>query len=503
MSDDDPIAAPHPEDSDVGLSSDGDRPRRTHRPDPLLGTVLDQRYLVVGLIARGGMGRVYRAEQAPLGRVVAVKVLDVGAHHQEDAGQDREFRKRFIREAETCARLTHPHTVRVFDYGQTDDDVLFIAMEYLEGRNLFQAIRTDAPMDAPRVIRIARQIASSLREAHSLGLIHRDLKPSNIILTRPGGDEEFVKVVDFGLVKEIRADAELTRDDALVGSPSYMSPEQIRSAALDQRSDLYSLGVLIYACLTGRAPFTGATSLDVLMGHLHRPPPPLAETCPSMMPVPALEAVVLRCLAKDPADRYASMDELLGALQACAGAPTGPVAPTVAAPEATVAVAPSPDAPSPLPSRGEVTPSSVAGAGIGAFVALALLAGSAVWWTAGATRAPPAHPLPSASSPLRAELRVPAFLTPPEALPAEAPDSVGPVASPLPAVAPSADASTAAPAPRTAPDGAPPSVVTPRPPDAPGTPTASNPERREPTRSAPPVEPTRTSDIRDPWVEER
>jgi serine/threonine protein kinase len=310
-----PAAQPRPVQASIGNQidlADGVTPR-TPRRDPLIGKVLDQRYRIVSLLARGGMGRVYRAEQEPHGRIVAVKVLDVGLEHDDD----QEFRQRFIREAETCARLTHPHTVRVFDYGETWDHVLFIAMEYLEGRNLYQAIQTDAPMDPARVIRIGRQVASSLREAHGLGLIHRDLKPSNVILTRPGGDEEFVKVVDFGLVKEIRGDAELTRADALVGSPSYMSPEQIRSTDLDQRSDIYSLGVLLYACLTGRAPFTGPTSLTVLMGHLNHAPPPMASVCPSMKPTPALEAVVMRCLAKAPADRYEHMEDVLRALQAC------------------------------------------------------------------------------------------------------------------------------------------------------------------------------------------
>ncbi|MES2643193.1 MAG: protein kinase [Myxococcota bacterium] len=310
-----PAAEPRPVRASIGNQidlADGVTPR-TPRRDPLIGKVLDQRYRIVSLLARGGMGRVYRAEQEPHGRIVAVKVLDVGLEHDDD----QEFRQRFIREAETCARLTHPHTVRVFDYGETWDHVLFIAMEYLEGRNLYQAIQTDAPMDPARVIRIGRQVASSLREAHALGLIHRDLKPSNVILTRPGGDEEFVKVVDFGLVKEIRGNAELTRADALVGSPSYMSPEQIRSTDLDQRSDIYSLGVLLYACLTGRAPFTGPTSLTVLMGHLNHAPPPMASVCPSMKPTPALEAVVMRCLAKAPADRYEHMEDVLRALQAC------------------------------------------------------------------------------------------------------------------------------------------------------------------------------------------
>lgn len=284
---------------------------RVSKPDPLIGQVLDNRYRILDLIAKGGMGRVYRAEQAPLGRTVAVKVLDDAG----DAESDREYRRRFMHEAEVCARLTHPNTVRVLDYGRTEDDVLFMAMEHLEGRNLFQAIQTDAPMAAVRVARIGREIAAALREAHGLGLIHRDLKPSNILLTRPAPDEEFVKVVDFGLAEAIRGDTELTRAEAPVGSPSYMSPEHVRSAPLDERSDIYSLGAVLYACLCGRPPFAGSTSLSVLMAHLNEVPPPLHTVCPSMQPVPALEALVFRCLAKSPDDRFLDMDTLLQALQ--------------------------------------------------------------------------------------------------------------------------------------------------------------------------------------------
>ncbi len=300
------VSTEHPLHDDE--TTDANVRQRAGRVDPMIGRVFDGRYRILDLIARGGMGRVYTAEQAPLGRRVAVKVLDVGGH------DDREFRQRFIREAEICARLSHPNTVRVLDYGRSEDDVLYIAMELLEGRNLFQAIQTDAPMDALRVVRIGLQIAASLGEAHRLGLIHRDLKPSNIILLRPSGNEEFVKVVDFGLAKEISDGGELTRADALVGSPSYMSPEQVRSASLDQRSDLYALGVLMYACCCGRPPFTGATPLAILMGHLNQPPPPMSQVCPSMRRVPALEAVIDRCLAKEPEARYPDMDAVLAAL---------------------------------------------------------------------------------------------------------------------------------------------------------------------------------------------
>ncbi len=521
----------------------GARRPRTPRADPLIGKLLDERYRVLSLIAKGGMGRVYRAEQAPFGRVVAVKVLDVG----DEDDDDQEFRRRFVREAEVCARLSHPNTVRVFDYGRADDDVLYIAMEHLEGRNLFQAIQTDAPMDALRVVRIGRQVASSLREAHALGLIHRDLKPSNIILTRPGGDDEFVKVVDFGLAKEIRADSELTRGDALVGSPSYMSPEQVRSDALDERSDVYSLGVLLYACLCGRPPFTGSAPLNVLMGHLNHAPPPMEAVCPSMVRVPSLEAVVLRCLAKSPADRYAGMDALLQALQGVQDELSGITRPSPLLPPTRfrppAPVIP-PDVPLVLegagPSRGLV-------AGIVGAVLLAAALGA--WWLfqpdtrpgvvddpiplgaggSGSTRpgvgavrpgsdggaplggtgggpgsgvggpdpgaraddGPPATPPPAMSAP------------PPAAAPATPPTPTPAAAAPTPVAAPTPPASPASPAPSAPPAGARPRGG----PSAPGTSPTSKPSDSADapggpsSTSPPPSKGSAGSDVRDPWAE--
>lgn len=489
MPTDESIPTPRP----PGMDGEPSEPfvrQRTPRPDVLIGKMLDERYRIVGLLARGGMGRVYRAEQAPLGRVVAVKVLDVGLEH----GDDQEFRQRFIREAETCARLTHPNTVRVFDYGETSDDVLYIAMEYLNGRNLYQAIQTDSPMDSARVVRIGRQVASSLREAHALGLIHRDLKPSNIILTRPGGDEEFVKVVDFGLVKEIRAESELTRNDALVGSPSYMSPEQIRSAALDQRSDIYSFGVLLYACLTGRAPFTGTTSLNVLMGHLNHPPPPMDSVCPSMKGSPTLEAVVMRCLAKEPDDRYDDMDAVLQALQHCDEAlRRGPAERVpVEPPPTTPPVAP--PVPSPLPSPDELSlilpprgPSArvVVGIGVSVLVGFALIVGGLAWRFQG-----PSEPSESRGPAPRAPAEVP----PPSAVPApEAAASTAPPEAPAPSPSPAG----ATPPPRAA-DPAFPAL----PPTSAASASRSAAPSDTPASATPaPGVPKEGSDVRDPWKE--
>ncbi|MBW2253027.1 MAG: serine/threonine protein kinase, partial [Deltaproteobacteria bacterium] len=217
--------------------------------DPLVGKLLD-RYRILGLIARGGMGRVYRAHQENLERVVALKTLDAQAGGDED-----EFRQRFSLEASLCAKLSHPNTVRIFDYGTTDEGVCYIAMEFLEGRSLHQVIKEEAPFEPLRAIRLVKQICGSLAEAHDQQIVHRDLKPGNIILTCHGEEGEFPKVLDFGLVKALNQETEVTQAGALLGSPMYMSPEQVQNEPVDPRTDVYSLGVILFIMLTGEPPF--------------------------------------------------------------------------------------------------------------------------------------------------------------------------------------------------------------------------------------------------------
>jgi serine/threonine-protein kinase len=288
------------------------QPSSAAEADPLIGRTINDRYRIVEAIGQGGMGRVYKALQSPLDRVVALKIL--GAGHDRDPN----FYKRFFLEASVTAKLTHPNTITLYDYGRTEDGIFFIAMEFLDGRTLSQAMQQEGPLAQERVVHVAQQICRSLREAHALGIIHRDLKPANVMLLRQHDDHDFVKVLDFGLVKFFHGDnpdGEITNAGTFMGSPHYIAPEQARNQGPDQRCDLYSLGVLLYQMLTGKVPFTAVSPVDIILKHLHEAPVPPRELRPDLAIDAQLEAIVLRCMAKEREDRFQSMDELLGALK--------------------------------------------------------------------------------------------------------------------------------------------------------------------------------------------
>jgi len=321
--------------------------------DPLIGRTVNDRYRIVEAIGQGGMGRVYKALQSPLDRVVALKIL--GAGHDRDPN----FYKRFFLEASVTARLTHPNTITLYDYGRTQDGIFFIAMEYLDGRTLSQAMQQDGPLAQERVIHVSQQICRSLREAHALGIIHRDLKPANVMLLRQQDDHDFVKVLDFGLVKFFHGDnpdGDITNAGTFMGSPHYIAPEQARNQGPDQRCDIYSLGVLLYHMLTGEVPFTAPNPVDIILKHLHEAPVPPRKLRPDLQIDPQLEAILLRCMAKERAERFQSMDELLAALKVARQQLTGSTGPLSAPPPAT------PDALRPVaprtPSAAQVSPST-------------------------------------------------------------------------------------------------------------------------------------------------
>jgi serine/threonine-protein kinase len=280
-------------------------------PDPLIGRVIDGRFRVVAEIARGGMGKVYKAEQAPLGRVCALKVLSP----KYEGNPDPEFHKRFFLEAATAAKLTHANTVTIFDYGQ-DADLYYIAMEYIEGRTLYRVLRAEGPFTEERVAHISAQICRSLREAHALGVVHRDLKPGNVLLSDHGDEHDQVKVLDFGLVKDITNESEdLTQQGVFMGSPKYMAPEQIMGSEITERTDIYALGVMMYEMLCGKVPFDRGKSVSTLMAHVNDPVPPMRQVNPNLRVSPAMEQLVLGCLDKSANKRPASMKDVLVALK--------------------------------------------------------------------------------------------------------------------------------------------------------------------------------------------
>ena len=270
-------------------------------------------YTLETKIGEGGMGVVYRASHALLQRPTAVKLLS------RDASSETNLR-RFEREVQTTSKLTHPNTVAIYDFGRTRDGVFYYAMELLDGVSLQDLVEQDGPQPAGRVIHVLSQIAGALAEAHGVGLVHRDVKPANVLLCERGGIPDFVKVVDFGLVKDVaHDDAALSSTNALVGTPLYMAPECItKPDTIDARADLYAIGGVAYWLLTGAPPFEGDNLVEVCAHHLHSVPEAPSKRLGAAVP-PALEALVLACLAKSPDARPASAAELARALDACRG----------------------------------------------------------------------------------------------------------------------------------------------------------------------------------------
>ena len=266
--------------------------------DPLVGKVLAERFEMIERVGDGGTGVVYKAKQLSVDRIIAVKVL--GAH----VSTDPQWMKRFQNEARAASRLEHPNTVRILDFGQTREGLLFIAMEFLNGRSLRTEIERAGRMQAARTLQIIAQVCSSLAEAHSQGIIHRDIKPDNVMLVDMKGGGDMVKVLDFSVAKLDTPDAQLTRAGVVFGTPAYMSPEQGRGVPLSPQSDLYAVGIVAYEMLMGHPPFAASIPTDVVMMHLRNPPPPLSG-------VPSQVAeLVMRALDKDPKRRHGSASEM-------------------------------------------------------------------------------------------------------------------------------------------------------------------------------------------------
>ncbi len=281
-----------------------------------IGKEIAGQFRVLQRIGSGGMGAVYKAEQPEMNRFVAIKIL----HPKYVSRPD--LVSRFRREARAMSHLSHPNTARVYMYGQLEDGACYIVMEYLEGKNLAQVTRAEGLLKPARAVNIMVQVCGALEEAHRQGMVHRDLKPENIFLTSQGGIADFPKVLDFGLAKVTQREMRpgsliLTQEGMVFGTPEFMSPEQARGQQLDARSDIYSLGCILYEMLTGKLPFDAAQPMDYLALQIRGTPIRLGQRVPNLQLPAGLEAVVMKTIEKDPDKRHRSAADFALALKDC------------------------------------------------------------------------------------------------------------------------------------------------------------------------------------------
>jgi len=335
--------------------------------DPMIGRSVIGQFVIRSKLGEGGMGAVYVADQPSVGRTAVIKVM----HPWKS--KDPKIADAFAAEARAAARLQNPHIVSIYNYGTLNDGTLFLAMEHLEGTTLEDLLRTQGRIEPSRAVAFATQVCEALTEAHRKGIIHRDLKPSNLMVLNRGQGPSFVKVLDFGIAK---LDGRGLGSGSLVGTPPYMSPEHLAERPVDGRSDLYSLACILYEMLSGRPPFVARSPSAYVTLHATEPPPPLSQVAPGVYIPPALEACLMRALAKDPHHRPQAAeifaDELWSAMMATVDSSHIP-APPIYAP--------------PPPQR------TVLAAVVIAVLAVGVVGGGVAWWLSAQD-----DPKPSASS---------------------------------------------------------------------------------------------------------
>jgi eukaryotic-like serine/threonine-protein kinase len=262
--------------------------------------ILDGRYRLLDTLGKGSVGAVYKAEHLWMHKTVAIKLLRPEVISSEEAV------KRFAREARLASLMDNAHCVNVYDFAQAPDGTYYLAMEFLEGQTLHKTIRKEKRLPLDQCREIFLPILEALSAAHSLGVVHRDMKPENVMLLNRGGPYPFVKILDFGIAKGDPGEdgAQLTRVGFTVGTPEYMSPEQATAIEIDGRADLYSTGIMLFECATGRRPFLGSSAVEIASAHVNKKPPSPRETCPEAGISPALEAIILKAIEKEPSNRF-------------------------------------------------------------------------------------------------------------------------------------------------------------------------------------------------------
>jgi eukaryotic-like serine/threonine-protein kinase len=278
---------------------DGTALRATAAGNDLMGTVVAERYHIIKKLGEGGMGQVYLAEHVKMGRKSALKVMNPGMN------QDADAIARFNREAANASRLNHPNICAIYDFGETPDGLIYLAMEFIEGQSLTSLIEKTGSLPPARAASIIHQSADALQVAHDAGIVHRDLKPDNIMIAKNRDGSDLAKVVDFGIAKAHSSDAQkVTKTGLVVGTPEYMSPEQLSGDKLDGRSDIYSLALVAFNCLTGKLPFAGESAQEAMIARLIEQPRTLAEMKPDVEWPDEVQRVMNKALERDSAERY-------------------------------------------------------------------------------------------------------------------------------------------------------------------------------------------------------